>query len=122
MKKPTTSKSTTPATRARSAHHAAATPPPQRTLSQEATDLCATLAKEFRISDTEGKALLRIVGESFDSMAEAQRLIDLHGAVTVDRFGQLRGNPACAILRDARASYMRALRELNLSAEDLKHG
>ena len=119
MKKPTTSKSTTSATRARSAPHAAATTTP-RALSQEAADLRDALAKEFGIRDTEGRALLRIVAESFDSMKEAQRLIDQHGAVTVDRFGQLRGNPACAILRDARSSYMRALRDLNLSAEDAK--
>ena len=116
-KSTTTAKSNATATRARSAPHAAATTTP-RALSQEATALRDALAKEFNIRDHEGKALLRVVAESFDSMQEAQRLIDLHGAVTQDRFGQLRGNPALAMLRDARSSYMRALKDLNLATQD----
>ena len=52
--------------------------------------------------------------------AQAQALIAEHGAVTKDRWGQLRPNPACTIERDSRAAMLAALKALNLDLEPLR--
>jgi hypothetical protein len=53
-------------------------------------------------------------------MEQASALIAEHGAVTVDRFGQLRPNPATTIERDSRAAMQSALKALNLDLEPLR--
>src|SRR5947209_5172179 len=90
---------------------------PGPTLSKAALDLRAKLLAEFDISDVHGLALLQSALESFDGMRAAQAVVSKHGPCIVDRWGQLRTNPAAAIARDCRAQYLKALRDLNLDAE-----
>jgi phage terminase small subunit len=60
--------------------------------------------------------------QAFDRMHEARDLIAKHGAVTLDRFEQLRPNPATTIERDSRAAMLSALKALNLDIEPLRDG
>ncbi len=71
----------------------------------------------FQIDDDAGMLLLDSAMESFDEMRAAQAHIAEHGAVIVDRFKQLKQNPACLNLRDARTAMFRALRHLNLDVQ-----
>jgi P27 family predicted phage terminase small subunit len=78
------------------------------------------LTDEYAINDSGGLLLLQSALESFDRMNQAKELIAKHGAVTVDRFQQLRPNPATTIERDSRAAMLSALKALNLDLEPLR--
>jgi P27 family predicted phage terminase small subunit len=78
------------------------------------------LMTEYGIADAGGLLLLQSALEAFDRMRQARDLIAKHGAVTVDRFGQLRPNPATTIERDSRAAMLAALKQLNLDLEPLR--
>lgn len=75
---------------------------------------------EYEIADAAGLLLLETALQAFDRMHQARALIEKHGAVTVDRFGQLRPNPATTIERDSRAAMLSALKALNLDLEPLR--
>jgi hypothetical protein len=55
--------------------------------------------------------------QAFDRMTEARKLIDQDGAVTSDRFGQLKVHPALVVERDSRYAMLAALKQLNLDLE-----
>jgi hypothetical protein len=57
--------------------------------------------------------------QAFDRMTEARKLIDQDGAVTPDRFGQLKAHPALVVERDSRYAMLAALKQLNLDLEPL---
>lgn len=61
--------------------------------------------------------ILRAALESWDRAELARRIIADEGPVVRDRFGQPRAHPAVAIERDARAAFLRAMRELDLDGE-----
>lgn len=86
-------------------------------LSAAAAGWWARLCEEYGIEDQAGLLLLETAMRAFDRMTQASELIDTHGAVTADRFGQLRPNPATTIERDSRAAMMSALKNLNLDLE-----
>ena len=94
--------------------------PAPKHLSVEARTLWRRLTDEYDIADQAGGLLLATALESFDRMRQAQALIDKHGAVTLDRFQQLRPNPATTIERDSRAAMLAALKALNLDLEPLR--
>lgn len=77
------------------------------------------LTSEYDIDDQAGLLILETAMRAMDRMTMAAELIDKHGAVTVDKFGQLKANPACAVERDSRAAMMAALKSLNLDLEPL---
>lgn len=83
-------------------------------LSDEARRWWGAIMDEFQIDDRAGELLLLLAMESFDRMRAAQRSIEAEGAVTADRFGQLRPHPAVLIERDSRTALQRALKQLNL--------
>jgi phage terminase small subunit len=58
--------------------------------------------------------LLSEAARAWDRCQQARAIIDAEGIVVRDRFGQAKPHPATAIERDARAAYMRAMRELDL--------
>ena len=78
------------------------------------------LVDEYDISDAAGLLLLENAMRARDRMEQASALIAEHGAVTLDRFGQLRPNPATTIERDSRAAMQSALKALNLDLEPLR--
>jgi phage terminase small subunit len=51
---------------------------------------------------------------ALDRATRAGRQVTLEGEVVRDRFGQPKANPACAIERDADASFRHSLHELGL--------
>lgn len=77
------------------------------------------LMDDYTIQDQAGLLLLQTGMEAYDRMHAAQALITKYGAVTTDRFGQLRSNPATVIERDSRAAMLSALKALNLDLEPL---
>ena len=50
-------------------------------------------------------------------MQQARELIEAEGLIVEDRFGQKKAHPAVAIERDAKASFLRCIRELGLDIE-----
>lgn len=70
---------------------------------------------DFQISDAAGRHLLAVACEASDRAADARAAIAQHGAVYLDRFGSPKANPAAAILRDAAAQQIMALRALGLT-------
>jgi hypothetical protein len=77
------------------------------------------LTDEYGIDDQAGLLILETAMRAMDRMTMAAALIDKHGAVVVDKFQQLKANPACAVERDSRAAMMGALKSLNLDLEPL---
>lgn len=92
---------------------------PPAGLSLAAKTWWAKLTDEYSIDDQVGLLILETAMRSMDRMAMASALVDQHGAVTFDKFGQLKANPACAVERDSRAAMMAALKNLNLDLEPL---
>ena len=72
---------------------------------------------EYDIGDEAGLLLLESAMRAMDRTAQAAALIEKHGVVTVDRYSQLRANPACAVERDSRAAMLSALKSLNLDLD-----
>jgi len=93
---------------------------PPKHLSKDACQWWTDIQAEYGISDHAGLLLLQTGLEAFDRMREAQQAIKKHGAVYLDRFEQVKNNPACTVERDARAQMMAALKQLNLDLEPLR--
>lgn len=91
-------------------------------LSDKAKNWWKKIISEYQIEDAAGLLLLETGLQAFDRMHEARELIAKHGAVTLDRFEQLRPNPATTIERDSRAAMCAALKALNLDLEPLRDG
>ncbi|MFA6312510.1 MAG: P27 family phage terminase small subunit [Sterolibacterium sp.] len=96
------------------------TPKAPPSLSTAARAWWAKLLAEYQIEDGAGLLLLETALQAFDRMHQARALIEKHGAVTEDRFHQLRPNPATTIERDSRAAMLSALKALNLDLEPLR--
>ncbi|MFT4196763.1 MAG: hypothetical protein QM601_02430 [Pseudoxanthomonas sp.] len=72
------------------------------------------LHREFDLDDAGAAFLLESALRAFDRMNEAAALIDKHGVCIMDRYNQLKPNPAVAAERDARAAMLGAFKQLNL--------
>jgi phage terminase small subunit len=92
---------------------------PPAGLSPAAKSWWKKLTDEYGIDDQAGLLILETAMRAMDRMAMAGALVDKHGAVIVDKFQQLKANPACAVERDSRAAMMGALKNLNLDLEPL---
>jgi len=95
---------------------------PPTGLSPKARAWWKKIIDEYAIEDAAGLLLLETALQAFDRMHDARALITKHGAVTLDRFDQLRPNPATTIERDSRAAMCSALKALNLDLEPLRDG
>jgi len=89
-------------------------PRPPAGLSAAAKTLWARLQTEYGIRDAAGLAVLEQAARSFERAEEARRLLDRAGCVVKDRWGQTKVHPAAAVERDARASFLAALRQLGV--------
>jgi P27 family predicted phage terminase small subunit len=96
------------------------TPRPPKGISDEAKAWWKAITTEYAVDDEAGLLLLETALQAFDRLRQAQALIAEYGAVTKDRWGQLRPNPACTIERDSRAAMLAALKALNLDLEPLR--
>jgi P27 family predicted phage terminase small subunit len=50
----------------------------------------------------------------------AEALVAKEGLVTADRFGQQKAHPAVAVARDAKSTFLRAMKQLGLDVEPLQ--
>lgn len=75
------------------------------------------LREEWGIEDQVGQLTLMVACEAFDRMREAQELIRRDGVTILDRFEQVKANPATTVERDARAAMLAALRQLGIDEE-----
>jgi P27 family predicted phage terminase small subunit len=71
------------------------------------------IVHEFEISPHQGRTL-ECAAQSWDRYQEARQLLAKEGLTFVDSKGMIRAHPLCAVERDNRISYLRALRELGL--------
>lgn len=72
------------------------------------------LHSEFDLDDEAASFLLESALRSFDRMNEAAALVDKHGVCVLDRYDQLKSNPATTVERDSRAAMHSAFKQLNL--------
>src|SRR5436190_14453648 len=61
--------------------------------------------------------LLTLAAEAFDRAVQARKIVARKGLTFRDRFGQPKPRPEVAMERDARISFARLLRELDLDVE-----
>lgn len=83
-------------------------------LSSAAKGWWRRLHSEFDLEDAGAAFLLESALRAFDRMNEAAALIDKHGVCILDRYQQLKPNPAVSAERDARAAMLGAFKQLNL--------
>lgn len=83
-------------------------------LSNAGRALWSRLHGEYRIGDAAGLAVLEQAVRAFERAEEARRLLDKQGCVVRDRWGQTKVHPAAAVERDARASFLAAIRQLGV--------
>lgn len=70
------------------------------------------------ILESHHEKLLLLCCESWDMHLEARELLAKDGLTMTDRYSTIRAHPAVAMERDAKAQFLRFLRELNL---DVSH-
>jgi len=87
---------------------------PPKGLSVAAGAWWKRLHAEFDLEDAGAAFLLESALRAFDRMNEAAALIDKHGVCILDRYQQLKPNPAVSAERDARAAMLGAFKQLNL--------
>jgi P27 family predicted phage terminase small subunit len=92
-------------------------PSPPKHLSAESTRLWKQIHEEYVIEDRHGLMLLECALESLDRVRQAQEQIRQHGVCIVDRYDQLKTNPACAVERDQKTQMIGALKQLGLNTE-----
>ncbi len=87
---------------------------PPAGLSPAAVSWWKRLHHEFDLADEGAAFLLESALRAFDRMNQAAELIDRHGVCILDRYQQLKPNPAVAAERDSRAAMLQAFKALNL--------
>lgn len=90
-------------------------PAGDRTLSASSRRLFARLAREYSISDSGGREILRSGLRALDQAEAAEARIAKDGISQTDRFGQVRAHPLLPVARDFRAAWLASLKALNLS-------
>jgi phage terminase small subunit len=89
-------------------------------LLKDGARLYRDVASEYGIADAGGLAVLTTAAECLDRMRAAQRAIQEHGAIVMDRYGKPKVHPACSLEKDARAGFLLAIKGLNLDIEPLR--
>lgn len=90
-------------------------------LSSEAQRWWKRIVSEYEIGDSGGRLVLQTMLEAFDTMRRAQAVLEAEGLNIIDRFGQKKVHPLCAVERDARGQVYAGLKALNLDLEPIKN-
>jgi phage terminase small subunit len=91
---------------------------PPAHLSAEMRAWWGAVTIDYDLEDHHRK-LLQVAAESWDLAQRARLELEQAGSLThTDRFGGVRPRPEIAVMRDARTSFMRALRELALDISE----
>lgn len=93
---------------------------PPSHLKPDGAELYKALAEEYAIDDQAGLHLLCVAAECLDRLRAAQIAITEHGECVVDRYGQVKINPACSLEKEARNGFLAAMKALNLDLEPLR--
>jgi phage terminase small subunit len=91
-------------------------PPAPKHLSSEAKKWWTAVNETYDLAPHE-LLLLQSAAESWDEMQRARATTAKEGQTFVDRYGCPRPHPAVAIARDAKVTFNRTLRQLNLDVE-----
>ena len=92
----------------------------KKNIRPEAKRTAKKIIDEYGITDTGGLAYIETFASAYSTELDAQDIIAKVGLLYKDRFKQVKANPACTVLRDARAQKMAALKALNLDLEPLQ--
>jgi len=76
----------------------------------------AAVVEEFELADHHVRLLI-LAGEAWDRCTQARETLKTEGLTFKDRFGAPRAHPCVAMERDARLSFARLLREIDLEGE-----
>jgi len=95
--------------------------PAPKHLSPEAKGRWKALVHEYDISDSGGLQILTAALEAFDACRTAEVQVQVDGATFTDRWGQPRPHPLLPVIRDSRAQFLAALKQLNLDVEPANH-
>lgn len=87
-------------------------------LSAEAVELWEEITSEFE-PQAHHLRVVQLACEAWDRAQNARRIIDEHGEVIADRWGQLKPNPATQVEQQARRAFVMLLRELGLDADEV---
>lgn len=87
---------------------------PPKHLSPAAKRWFREIATDFSITDRAGLLLLQQAAESWDRAALCREAIATDGATIKDKFGQLKPHPLLSTERDAKSSFLNALKHLSL--------
>jgi P27 family predicted phage terminase small subunit len=93
-----------------------------KNIKKEAKKLKKTILAEFEISDRAGLEILNRAMESYERMMEADERIRTEGLTILNHFGEPKENPLLNTSRKARAQFLLALKQLNLSIGSEKNG
>jgi len=88
----------------------------------EAKKEARRLIDEYSINDVGGLLYIRTFADAMTTELNGQDIINEEGLTIQDRFGQTKAHPLCAVIRDARAQKLAALKALNLDLEPLRDG
>jgi phage terminase small subunit len=77
---------------------------------------CEEIRATFEL-EAHHERLLVLAAAAFDQAEDARARLAADGTYVEDRFGQLRLHPAANVLRDARLSFARLVRELGIEPD-----
>lgn len=84
-------------------------------LSVPARKLWGEIQQGYAVTDPAGLAILTEALRSWDRAEAARREVDRAKRTSVvDRYGQIRPHPACAVERDSRAAFLSGLKALRV--------
>jgi P27 family predicted phage terminase small subunit len=93
-------------------------PIPPKHLSTATKRWWRNVLKTYEFAESE-LPLLEAAATAWDRANEARQLIEQNGITIIDRFKQVKANPACGVERDSLATYARLVRQLGFAeAED----
>lgn len=96
-------------------------PIPPKHLSTTTKKWWRDVLKNYEFAQSE-LPLLEAAAVAWDRANEARRLIEENGITIIDRFKQVKANPACSVERDSLATYARLIRQLGFAeAEDYEN-
>jgi P27 family predicted phage terminase small subunit len=87
-------------------------------LSAKAREFWSLVASDYSITgDPAGEGILTVACESLDRYWQAQQEINDKGLLMEDRYGCCKLNPACAVEKANKQSFLAAMRALRLDIE-----
>src|SRR5206468_355022 len=77
---------------------------------QSPEDFYRKVKKQWAIVDEPGLTLLSVAKRCLSEMQGYEAIIQAEGAIVEDRFRQKRANPACTLLKEARAHFLQTVK------------